>query len=320
MAAKDKLKPKSVDEAPPSAPAPQADQDDAPTEHGEEQAASALSPPVPDADPAPEPEAASEPAPEPVGEAEPTPEPPPASEPIRHTHEGVPYLALLSAIHRQLRPSVYLEIGSHTGDSLRLASCASIAVDPKFKITSDVIGEKPALHLFQETSDRFFASGAADRIAPAGVDMAFLDGLHLFEYLLRDFINTEKLCHWRSAVLLHDCLPPNTEISEREYRPHLRSDEMWRIYWTGDVWKLIPILQRFRPDLHLTLFDAPPSGLVMVTGLDPANRVLERAYSRILAEYRDFVLNEESFHRFYANATLTSSRAVFEGTALGAFV
>ena len=92
MAAKDKLKPKSVDEAPPSAPAPQADQDDAPTEHGEEQAASALSPPVPDADPAPEPEAASEPAPEPVGEAEPTPEPPPAPEPIRHTHEGVPYL------------------------------------------------------------------------------------------------------------------------------------------------------------------------------------------------------------------------------------
>ncbi len=37
---------------------------------------------------------------------------------------------------------------------------------------------------------------------------------------------------------------------------------MWRIYWTGDVWKLIPILQRYRPDLQLTLFDAPPSGLV----------------------------------------------------------
>jgi hypothetical protein len=245
---------------------------------------------------------------------------PAAPEPVRHTHEGTPYLALLSAIHRHLRPSTYLEIGSDKGDSLRLATCTSIAIDPKFKITSDVIGEKPALHLFQQGSDEFFASGAAKTVAPQGIDMAFLDGLHLFEFLLRDFINTERLCNWRSVVLLHDCLPPNIEIAERDYRPHLRTDEMWRIHWTGDVWKLVPILQRFRPDLQLTLFDAPPSGLVMVKGLDPNNRVLEQAYPQILAEYRDFILNEESYHRFYGGLTLTGSKTLVDGVALSAFL
>lgn len=245
---------------------------------------------------------------------------PPPPEPVRHTHEGVNYLALISAIHRQMRPSTYLEIGSEKGDSLRLATCATFAIDPKFKITSDVMGEKPQLHLFQDTSDAVFASGQIQRLLPKGLDLAFLDGMHLFEYLLRDFINTEKLCHWRSAILLHDCLPPNIEIAERDYRPHLRTDEMWRIYWTGDVWKLIPILQRFRPELHLTLFDAPPSGLVMVTGLDPSNTVLERAYADILAEYRGFAFDSESFFRFYDGLRLTPSRAVIDGVALSAFV
>lgn len=244
----------------------------------------------------------------------------PAPEPVRHTHEGVNYLALISAIHRQMRPASYLEVGSEKGDLLRLATCATIAVDPRFKITSDVMGEKPALHLIQDTSDAAFASGQIQRLLPKGLDLAFLDGMHLFEYLLRDFINTEKLCHWRSAILLHDCLPPNIEIAERDYRPHLRTDEMWRIYWTGDVWKLIPILQRFRPELRLTLFDAAPSGLVMITGLDPLNTVLERAYADILAEYRGFEFDEESYHRFYDGLTLTPSRTAIDGMSLSAFL
>lgn len=243
-----------------------------------------------------------------------------ASEPVRHTHEGVGYLALLSAFHRQMEPQTYLEIGSDRGESLRLARCASIAIDPKFKIASDVIGEKPALYLFQQISDRFFASGIAERLLPKGLDLAFLDGMHLFEYLLRDFINTEKLCHWRSAILLHDCLPPNLEIAERDYRPHLRTDEMWRIYWTGDVWKLVPILQRYRPDLRLTLFDAPPSGLVLVSGLEPANTILQEAYADILADYRDFAFDESSYRRFYDSLTIVPSKGLLDGAALSAFL
>lgn len=250
--------------------------------------------------------------------APPSPEPEPT--PVRQTHLGVDYLALLSSVHRHLQPQSYLEIGTHTGDSLRLARCASIAIDPKFKITSDVIGDKPQLHLYQMTSDAFFRGDHVRAHFPEGIDLAFLDGMHLFEYLLRDFINIEKHAHWRSIVVLHDCLPPNIEIAERDYRPHLRKDEMWRIYWTGDVWKLIPILKRYRPDLKLTLFDAPPSGLTMVTGLDPGNRVLEDNYAAILAEFRGLEFDVASYREFYRSLDITPSAGLLNGMALSAFV
>lgn len=248
--------------------------------------------------------------------------PPPEAQfvPVRQTHYGVDYLALLSSVHRHLQPQSYLEIGTHTGDSLRLARCASIAIDPKFKITSDVIGDKPQLHLYQMTSDAFFRGDHVRAQFPEGIDLAFLDGMHLFEYLLRDFINIEKHAHWRSVVLMHDCLPPNIEIAERDYRPHLRKDEMWRIYWTGDVWKLLPILKRYRPDLKLTLFDAPPSGLTLVTGLDPGSRVLEDNYAAILAEFRDLEFDEASYREFYRSLEITPCAGLLNGMALSAFI
>jgi hypothetical protein len=244
----------------------------------------------------------------------------PAPQFVRHTHEGAHYLSLIAAIHRRLEPQTYLEIGSDVGDSLRLARCTTLAVDPRFRIASDVIGDKPALHLFRQTSDAFFRSGVARTLAPGGIDLAFLDGLHLFEYLLRDFINTEKLSHGRSVILLHDCLPPNIEIAERDYRPHLRKDDLWRIYWTGDVWKLIPILRQWRPDLTLTLFDTPPSGLVMVTGLDPESTVLEKAYPEILARHRAAEFDAVSFAAFYEGLTITPSAHLLDGAALSAFL
>jgi len=247
---------------------------------------------------------------------------PVVSEPqlVRHTHEGVDYLALLSAMHRALNPQSYLEIGSDTGNSLRLARCATIAIDPKFKIGSDVIGEKPMLAAFQVGSDEFFRSGHLATLLPKGVDFAFLDGMHLFEYLLRDFMNVEKASHWRTVIAVHDCLPPNIEIAERDYRPHLRTDDMWRIYWTGDVWKLVPILRCYRPDLTLTFFDCPPSGLLMIKGLDASSTVLQDNYEAILQQYRALDFDKASYEAFYAGITITPSSDLLHGMSLSAFL
>jgi hypothetical protein len=238
---------------------------------------------------------------------------------VRHTHEGAHYLDLLAGIHRTLQPATYLEIGTYTGDSLKLASCTSIAIDTAFQVTSDIIGAKPVLMAFQTSSDAFFRDHDVDAIMPRGIDLAFLDGLHLFEFLLRDFINVEAHTNWRSAIVLHDCLPPNIEIAERDYRPHLRKDDLWRIYWTGDVWKLVPVLQKYRPDLQLTFFDAPPSGLVMVTGLDRTNTVLRDHYRAILEEYRGKEFDEASYRAYYDGLTLTRSGGLLEGTSLSEF-
>jgi hypothetical protein len=67
--------------------------------------------------------------------------------------------------------------------------------------------------------------------------------------------------------------------------------------WTGDVWKAVFVLLRYRPDLRLTVIDARPSGLVLVEGLDPRSRVLDDNAERIAAEFTDLGFEYWEEHR-----------------------
>src|SRR5215212_8626761 len=152
---------------------------------------------------------------------------------------GENYLVLLKAIHTHLKPRTYLEIGSEEGISLSRAECASIAVDPAFKLNRDVILTKPSLHLYQTTSDAFFRIFDPKAVLGDSIEFAFLDGMHFCEFLLRDFINTEKHCRPNSIIALHDCVPRDTLMTRRVQPPPGA--------WTGDVWKTVPILKQYRP-------------------------------------------------------------------------
>ena len=72
--------------------------------------------------------------------------------------KGHVYVPFLQNFHYVMKPKTYFEIGTETGTTLSLASCPSIAVDPRFRITTDVIRSKPTCLLFQQTSDDFFAA------------------------------------------------------------------------------------------------------------------------------------------------------------------
>jgi hypothetical protein len=169
----------------------------------------------------------------------------------RLVHEGVHYLAWLKRAEQIVQPSMYFEIGTHAGDSIKMIGCDAVCVDPRFAVTSNVLMRRRNTHFFQGTSDEFFADRAAlDRLFPAGIDLVFLDGLHLYEVLLRDFMHTEKIVNPTGLILIHDCLPLNTRMAERT---HNIGDEIepaeLRNFWTGDVWKTIVILAKYRPDL-----------------------------------------------------------------------
>jgi len=71
------------------------------------------------------------------------------------------------------------------------------------------------LGLYQMPSDAFFAHYSPTALVGTPIEMAFLDGLHRCEYLLRDFINTERHCKPNSIVALHDCLPVEAAITGR---------------------------------------------------------------------------------------------------------
>ncbi|HEX2137370.1 MAG TPA: class I SAM-dependent methyltransferase [Microvirga sp.] len=230
---------------------------------------------------------------------------------------GENYQRLLKAIHTHLKPKTYLEIGTELGLTLSLAECASLAVDPSFRVTRDIILAKPALHLYQMTSDAFFRSFDPQAILGDRIDFAFLDGLHLYEFLLRDFINTEKHCRRNSLVALHDCVPGDIPMArrlqdgpEKELSAHPQA-------WTGDVWKLVPILKKYRPDLSIIVADAAPTGLVLITNLDPTSRVLEESYAAIIREMADVDLASYGFGRFVEECSLVPSGSLlsFDGLA-----
>ena len=218
---------------------------------------------------------------------------------------GPRYIRFLKALHSQYVFDWFLEIGSRNGNSLTTVRSKTIAVDPTFSITKNVTGLKPELHLFQKTSDSFFESKFLEKNG-IKVSLAFLDGMHLFEYLLRDFIATERNCASNGIIMLHDCCPWTREMTTRDL------DNLPKGPWTGDVFKLIPILQKFRPDLRIHVFDCKPTGLVAVSKLDPGNTVLSEKYHQIVEEYLNVDFSAQQAERLYGSFSYVSANAEAE--------
>ena len=137
----------------------------------------------------------------------------------------VHYLEFLDGVHRRLRPDTYLEIGVRHGRSLALARCRSVGIDPAYRLRVPLA---PDTTLFRERSDEYFARpDPREPFDGRWISLAFIDGMHLVEYALRDFINVERHTHWTSVVAFDDVLPRN----ETEARRDRRTDA-----WTGDVY------------------------------------------------------------------------------------
>jgi predicted O-methyltransferase YrrM len=193
---------------------------------------------------------------------------------------GPTYRDVLARLHDLLRPKAYLEIGIETGATLAFAKHAErvIGVDPDAsKLRRDLV--PPQAQVFHETSDAFFARASRSELLGArSVDLAFIDGMHLFEYALRDFVNAEAWCAPGGTIVLHDCVPLSALSASRERRTK---------FWVGDVWKVVSILGERRPELRVKIIATAPSGLCVVRGLDPSSTLLREQMDHIVSEYRD---------------------------------
>jgi len=121
----------------------------------------------------------------------------------------------------------YLEIGVRYG---RCLSCIKApnrtGVDPA-----------PVLHEVEEkyhaglegvemhvcTSDEFFARTSET------FDVVFVDGMHLYEFAMRDLLNSLNRLNPGGFVVAHDLCPRNAVVASRKRK----STE-----WNGDVWKI----------------------------------------------------------------------------------
>ena len=161
---------------------------------------------------------------------------------------------------------IYLEIGFGHGDCFfNIKAPRKIVVDPVFtfpkKRTIKQYFRSLAGNIrnryYSMTSDDFFKYDP-ERLFTAGLDVAFLDGLHTYRQALRDVTNTLRVLKDDGIIVIHDCNPRSAAEacpadSYREARDAKPAG--WNGFWSGDVWKTIVYLRSVRSDLGVVVLD-----------------------------------------------------------------
>jgi hypothetical protein len=169
-------------------------------------------------------------------------------------------LTVLRKLMQQKNLRNYLEIGVCNGHIFfRLRSGFKIAVDPDFAFSNSRKAGKVFLNpynfynrYFQKTSDDFFAQDAPGLFAGRKVELSLIDGMHEYEFALRDVENTLRYADENVVIILHDCSPRTREdacsFEEWQAREYTGT-------WNGDVWKAVLHLRSLRNDLCAFVLD-----------------------------------------------------------------
>lgn len=129
--------------------------------------------------------------------------------------------------------SKYLEIGVFKNEVFN-----TVPLLLEYKIGVDPI--QGGTHRFE--SNIFFEQNPNEKF-----DVIFIDGLHLYEQVKKDFINSYNALSPNGIILLHDLLPFNAFTQSR-----LRKTSIWN----GDVWKFALELSKiFKEDFIVANVD-----------------------------------------------------------------
>lgn len=127
------------------------------------------------------------------------------------------------------------------------------------------------------TSDTFFLKNKKT------FDIIFIDGLHIYDQVKRDVLNSIKVLNKNGFILLYDWLP--RKISE-QHVPRMRN------LWTGDVWKVIVDLRTNKNLDTYTLIADMGIGIV----LKRKNRnllKLDKEFKKL--NFKDYFYNHKKF-------------------------
>jgi len=157
-----------------------------------------------------------------------------------------------------------------------------VGVDPEPILEQE---PPPDTVIVADTSDAFFTDDRYAFCRREPFDLVFVDGLHLYEQALADILRAEHVCTPGAMILVHDCLPTDAETAARDRRG---------VVWAGDVWKAIVALRQHRPDLGVHVARADPTGMGIITRLDPGQPTLPAWYDGAVAELAPVDFDDET--------------------------
>ncbi len=204
-------------------------------------------------------------------------------------------LDVIQALMRQKNLKNYLEIGVENGHIFfRIKSTFKIAVDPKFIFDASRRFGKAIINpynlnnqYFEKTSDDFFAQDAQRVFSAKKLQLALVDGMHEYQFALRDVENALNYMDDDGVIIMHDCNPQTAGAAGRF--------EDWEVgEWNGDVWRTIIHLRSQRPDLNVFVLDVD-QGLGIVTKKTPESTVAFKPAQIENLTYDELVQNREQW-------------------------
>ncbi len=131
----------------------------------------------------------------------------------------------------------------------------------------------------RKTSDVFF------RENDKKFDIIFIDGLHTYEQVKKDILNSINCLKENGIILVHDCMPDSLS---KQAVPR------YRMVWNGDVWKAIVDL---RQDKDIEIFTCEMDQGIGIIKKNKNSSVLEINKQINELKFKDYFKNYKEYLR-----------------------
>ncbi len=142
----------------------------------------------------------------------------------------------------------------------------------------------------RKTSDDFFKDNK-DKF-----DIVFIDGLHIYDQVKRDILNSVDCLKENGIILVHDCMPDNMS---KQAVPR------YRMIWNGDVWKAIVDLRQ-KEDLEIFTCSIDQGIGIIKKNKNSSILKIEKSINKLKFEdyynnYKEYlrVINLEEFKKMF---------------------
>jgi glycosyltransferase involved in cell wall biosynthesis len=185
----------------------------------------------------------------------------------------LPYNTLYDERHKIINKytdinSNYLEIGieyGYTFNKTHFLNKTGVDPDPKFEASN---GQT----IFKVTSDDYFDT-LNKNVTINNIDVIFIDGMHHYENVVKDFNNSVKILPSNGIIFIDDCIPLNYNEQLKIPRKHYFDNGILKYgeEWTGDVWKVMyHLLLHYNDKFKYQYFhNTNYRGIIMIKILEP---------------------------------------------------